>query len=405
MIEEEEEEDTKYFVGVKLDGTSKSYYFSTEDGDLKIGDPVVVETVSGLEMGHVSGLPRDMGLYKSSLLLKPVLRKATQDDIDDYEFNLEESKRALRLAEQDIRELDLPMNHLTANYTLDGEQVTITYTSDGRVDFRELLKILAGQLHCRINLRQIAPRDKAKAIGGIGTCGLPLCCSTFLTDFEGISISRAKNQMLTINVPKLSGPCGKLICCLLFEDDMYTEAKKEFPRVGTVVHMEDGDYTVSSFNILSRQVKLMGKESIRYLSLEDTKDAIAGVYKPNAKPMVSETAAPETGTSWLHATDQGHEERPENGKNGGRPAKNQQNGGQRNNGQGGRHRHHGHGGNNNQNGNRPNNNNPQRQQNPSQNGGQNQQRNQSRNRHRHNPQRSNPQNQQGQNGGSTPKGQ
>lgn len=400
-----EEEDTKYFVGVKLDGTSKSYYFSTEDGDLKIGDPVVVETVSGLEMGHVSGLPRDMSLYKSNLLLKPVLRKATQDDIDDYEFNLEESKRALRLAEQDIRELDLPMNHLTANYTLDGEQVTITYTSDGRVDFRELLKILAGQLHCRINLRQIAPRDKAKAIGGIGTCGLPLCCSTFLTDFEGISISRAKNQMLTINVPKLSGPCGKLICCLLFEDDMYTEAKKEFPRIGTVVHMEDGDYTVSSFNILSRQVKLTGKESIRYLSLEDTKDAIAGVYKPNAKPIISETAAPETGTSWLHATDQGHEERPENGKNGGRPAQNQQNGGQRNNGQGGRHRHHGHGGNNNQNGNRPNNNNPKRQQNPSQNDGQNQQRNQNRNRHRHNPQRNNPQNQQGQNGGSTPKGQ
>ena len=240
-------DEPSYFVGVKFSGTSKSYYFSTDMDDLKIGDLVVVETVSGMEMGTISTNLMDTATYHNNLVLKPILRKPTQADLDDYAFNQNESKKALRIAEKQIKELGLDMNLIDANYTLDGSRVTITYTADARVDFRELLKILAPQLHCRIELRQIAPRDKAKMIGGLGTCGLPLCCSTFLDQFDGISISRAKNQMLTLNIPKLSGACGKLICCLLYEDDMYTEAKKDFPRLGTVVHMDDGDYTVSGF--------------------------------------------------------------------------------------------------------------------------------------------------------------
>ncbi|MBP5216704.1 MAG: hypothetical protein J6038_02600, partial [Bacilli bacterium] len=214
-----------------------------------------------------------------------------------------------------------PMNLLEANYTLDGTKVTITYTADNRVDFRELLRILAPQLHCRIELRQIAPRDKAKLVGGIGTCGLPLCCSTFLDQFDGISISRAKNQMLTLNIPKLSGACGKLICCLLYEDDMYTEAKKEFPHVGTIVHLDDGDYTIVGMNILSKQIKLSAGASVRFLSLEETIDAIKGIRRPKKKleemPQVSVK-------SDLVAEEKSHsnDERPDNRNNKNRPGKN-----------------------------------------------------------------------------------
>ena len=166
------------------------------------------------------------------------------------------------------------------------------------------------QLHCRIELRQIAPRDKAKMIGGLGTCGLPLCCSTFLDQFDGISISRAKNQMLTLNIPKLSGACGKLICCLLYEDDMYTEAKKDFPRLGTVVHMDDGDYTVSGFNILNKQVKLSNAAQVRFYTLEETKDLIAGIKRP--KPKMEDEMAMPTFKSDLVARDVSHNEHSDN---------------------------------------------------------------------------------------------
>jgi cell fate regulator YaaT (PSP1 superfamily) len=223
----------KYFVGIRFPGSNKSYYFSTDDADLKIGDLVVVETVAGYEMGTVSTNLMNAENYKSALELKPIVRKPTAEDMDDYNFNLKEGKLALEITKREVENLHLPMNLLEANYTLDGSKVTITYTSENRVDFRELLHILAPQLKCRIELHQLAARDKAKMIGGIGICGLPLCCSTFLNQFDGISISRAKNQMLTLNIPKLSGHCGKLICCLLYEDDLYTEAKKDFPRLGS----------------------------------------------------------------------------------------------------------------------------------------------------------------------------
>jgi Uncharacterized homolog of PSP1 len=182
------------------------------------------------------------------------------------------------------------MHLLEANYTLDGSKVTITYTSENRVDFRELLRILAPQLKCRIELRQIASRDKAKMVGGIGICGLPLCCSTFLDQFDGISISRAKNQMLTLNIPKLSGPCGKLICCLLYEDDAYTEAKKEFPRLGQVVHLEEGDYTIVGMNILNKQIKLSGYQDLKFLPLDEVNEAIKNPKGHRSNPSSSSTA-------------------------------------------------------------------------------------------------------------------
>lgn len=262
-------ESYSYFVGVRFRGSNKSYYFGTEFTDLKIGDQVVVETISGFEIGAISTAEMSAAAYNSALELKPILRKPTSDDIEDYNLGLKEAKVALDITRKEVERLGLGMNLIDANYTLDGSKVTITYTSDNRVDFRELLRILAPQLKCRIELHQIASRDKAKMIGGIGICGLPLCCSTFLNQFDGISISRAKNQMLTLNIPKLSGHCGKLICCLLYEDDLYTEAKKDFPRIGTIIHDGINEYRVDSFNILSRSVKISNADNTKFISLDD----------------------------------------------------------------------------------------------------------------------------------------
>jgi cell fate regulator YaaT (PSP1 superfamily) len=263
------EEICKYFVGVKFDGTSKAYYFSTNLGDLKVGDQVIVETVSGLELGILTTALMPTAAYTSSLDLKPIIRRPTKEDLEDYNLGLREANMAMEITRREVANLHLPMNLMSANYTLDGSRVTITYTSESRVDFRELLRILAPQLKCRIELRQIASRDKAKLVGGLGICGLQLCCTTFLNQFDGISISRAKNQMLTLNIPKLSGACGKLICCLLYEDDLYTEAKKDFPRIGTVIHDNGVDYTVETYNVLARSVKLSNAEGYQFISLDD----------------------------------------------------------------------------------------------------------------------------------------
>jgi len=263
------EEICKYFVGVKFDGTSKAYYFSTNLGDLKVGDQVIVETISGLELGILTTALMPTAAYTSTLDLKPILRRPTKEDLEDYNLGLKEASMAMEITRREVNNLHLPMNLISANYTLDGSRVTITYTSESRVDFRELLRVLAPQLKCRIELRQIASRDKAKLVGGLGICGLPLCCTTFLNQFDGISISRAKNQMLTLNIPKLSGACGKLICCLLYEDDLYTEAKKDFPRIGTIIHDNGVDYTVETYNVLARSVKLSNAEGYQFISLDD----------------------------------------------------------------------------------------------------------------------------------------
>ena len=311
----------RYYVGITFEGTTKSYYFSTDFSDLRTGEFVIVDTANGYEMGVVSAPPLPMETYHSPLALKPVVRRPSENDLGIYRFNLEQAKKALDITQVEIGRLGLNMNLLDAKYTLDGSKITITYTADNRVDFRELLRLLAPQLRCRIELRQIAPRDKAKIVGGLGICGLPLCCNTFLTEFDGISISRAKNQMLTLNIPKLSGPCGKLICCLLYEDDMYTEAKKEFPHLGTIVHLDDGDYTIVGMNILSKQIKLSAGASVRFLSLEETIDAIKGIRRPKKKveemPQVSVK-------SDLVAEEKSHsnEERPDNRNNKNRLGKN-----------------------------------------------------------------------------------
>lgn len=260
-----------HFVGIKFDNGNRAYFFGIKDIELSLSDKVVVETIRGTELGEVAIEPVSISEYKSELELKPIIRKAEELDIKIYEANKEASKTALELCKKEIINLGLDMNLTSCEYTLDKSKVIFSYVADERVDFRELLKVLATKLHTRIELRQIGPRDKAKSIGGIGLCGLPLCCSSFLNEFDGISIGRAKNQMLAINIPKLSGQCGKLICCLKYEDDAYTDAKKNYPEVGTKVIMDDNEYTITNINIISGMLKLETKEDIKFMSFEDVK--------------------------------------------------------------------------------------------------------------------------------------
>lgn len=284
----EENKTGSYFVGIRFPTSEKSYYFSTTDTDLNIGDLVVVETVGGLEIATVSTPVRDQAEYKNNLQLKPLLRKADDVDLTNHEINQRNAKRALEIAAREIKALGLAMDLVSANYTLDGSKVTICYTStEKRVDFRELLRVLGPQLGARLELFQMAARDKAKYVGGIGICGLPLCCSTFLTSFDSISVHMAKNQMLAINNSKLTGPCGKYLCCLAYEDGLYTEEKKKYPSFGTTIKTPDGDYNVDGINILSETVRLAKPDRSDYKTypLEDVKAMIRGDYRPQIEPL------------------------------------------------------------------------------------------------------------------------
>ena len=258
-----------HFVGVKFLNTPRAYFFGVKDIELALDDKVVVETVRGMELGTVAIEAMPIERYSNGLYLKPILRKATDTDIKLAEINRKDALFALEICETEVKKLNLDMNLISCEYTLDKSKVLFSYLADDRVDFRELLKVLAAKLHTRIELRQIGSRDKAKMIGGLGVCGLPLCCSTFLNEFDGISINRAKNQMLAINIPKLSGQCGKLICCLKYEDDAYTEERKAFPELGYRFFMDKVEYTVTSINILSKTIKIENAEDIKFISLDD----------------------------------------------------------------------------------------------------------------------------------------
>lgn len=258
-----------HFVGIKFLNTPRAYFFGVKDIELAINDKVVVETVRGIELGTVAIEPISIERYSNGLALKPILRKANDTDIKLIEINEKDAVAALEICQIEVKKLNLDMNLISCEYTLDKSKVLFSYLADDRVDFRELLKVLASKLHTRIELRQIGSRDKAKMIGGLGACGLPLCCSTFLNEFDGISINRAKNQMLAINIPKLSGQCGKLICCLKFEDDAYSEERKKFPDIGFRFFMDKVEYTVTSINILSKTVKIENEEDIKFISLDD----------------------------------------------------------------------------------------------------------------------------------------
>ena len=263
-----------YFVNVFFTSSHKSYFFHTYDESLKKNTKVVVETIRGIELGETISNATSVTEMKEPMALKPVVRVATDEDLENHKRNEENCKAAGEIVLAGIKKFELPMILVNVQYTLDATKIIISYVSETRVDFRELLKELASQLKCRIELRQIGTRDRSKVVGGIGICGLPLCCNTFLKNFDGISINMAKNQYLALNIQKLSGHCGKLICCLKFEDEAYLEIKKTLPRIGTRIQYRDQEFKVTSFNVITGVARIENKETIDNISIKELLDII-----------------------------------------------------------------------------------------------------------------------------------
>jgi len=255
-------------AAVRFNNASKYYYFSTRL-DLHKGDKVVVETVRGLELGELISELKDTSEFTLETELKPIIRMANHADLEVYGINQIRAEQAFDICKQIISESELDMHLISCEYTLDASKIIFMYTSDERVDFRELLKKLAAEFKCRIELRQVGPRDKAKIIGGIGNCGLPLCCSSFLGEFDGISINMAKNQLLAINIDKISGACGRLLCCLKYEDEAYKEIKKKFPKIGTRTVFDNKNIKVVGLNVLNDLVKIDESGNISFITLEE----------------------------------------------------------------------------------------------------------------------------------------
>ena len=242
-------------VGVKFKDVGKMYYFSPGDNQVVMGDNVIVETARGLEFGTICRERTSVDESELVAPLKSIIRKATDADRKKHADNLAKKDNALRLCQEKIDAHGLEMKLIDVEYTFDNSKVVFYFTADGRVDFRELVKDLASVFRMRIELRQIGVRDEAKMIGGVGSCGRGLCCSTWLRDFEPVSIKMAKVQNLSLNPTKISGICGRLMCCLKYENDIYNELKKGMPNVGERVKTPDGIGVVTDINILENLVR------------------------------------------------------------------------------------------------------------------------------------------------------
>lgn len=238
-------------VGVRFKKAGKIYYFDPGEISLQVDDHIIVETARGMEFGTVVIGPRQVAEEQIVQPLKPVIRRANSQDEAKVQENSLKEKEAFAVCEQKIAAHNLPMNLVDVEYTFDVNKIIFYFTAEGRIDFRELVKDLASVFRTRIELRQIGVRDEAKMMGGIGCCGRPLCCSTFLGDFEPVSIRMAKEQNLSLNPTKISGICGRLMCCLKYESDCYSGScckKVSQPSVGADVITIDGEGRVHSLN-------------------------------------------------------------------------------------------------------------------------------------------------------------
>ena len=245
-------------IGVRFRTAGKIYYFDPGKLDVKRNDHVIVETARGIEYGTVVGEPREVEEDKVVQPLKAVLRVATQKDDEQEAANKKKEKEAYQICLEKIRKHNLQMKLIDAEYTFDNNKVLFYFTADGRIDFRELVKDLASVLKTRIELRQIGVRDETKILGGIGICGRPLCCHTHLSEFAPVSIKMAKEQNLSLNPTKISGVCGRLMCCLKNEEETYEELNRKLPNVGDFVTTEDGlKGEVHSVNVLRQLVKVV----------------------------------------------------------------------------------------------------------------------------------------------------
>ena len=243
-------------VGISFYNANRIYYFSPGKLKLKKGDNVIVETERGLQYGTCVTDILDMKKENVFLPLKDVIRVANEKDEKTNLNNTKDSEKALEYAKDLVIKEDLDMKLFEASYTFDRKKLIFKFIADERVDFRRLAKLLAAKYKTRIELRQIGVRDKAKEISGLGPCGRPLCCSKFLSNFNSVSINMAKNQGIALNPTKINGACGRLLCCLGYEDDVYNYYKKKFPKIGEAVTVNGQKGRVSEINVLSGNYKL-----------------------------------------------------------------------------------------------------------------------------------------------------
>ena len=293
-------------IGVQFQKNGKMYYFDPADFEPKLGDYVIVDTVRGLDLGETVLEARDLALDESAGALKSMVRFATAQDIQTSSDNRIREKEAYGICQKKIAEHQLEMKLVSVEYAFDGSKILFYFTANGRVDFRSLVKDLASVFKTRIELRQIGVRDEARMLGGLGPCGRPICCGAFLNDFQPVSIKMAKEQNLSLNPAKISGVCGRLMCCLKYEQDHYEQTRKKMPRVGREVSTPDGTGQVVDLNIIREtvSVRIVNGDSseIKSYSLEEIsrsreKQQAANGQGNAQEPVPASQQVPEEGVS------------------------------------------------------------------------------------------------------------
>ena len=274
-------------VGVRFNQGGKIYDFDPGAMQFLPGDKVMVETSRGIECGEVARANRECKEVRDDL--KPVLRRATPEDLKRAEENAKKAREAMKICQKRIAAHKLEMKLVDAEYAFDNSKITFNFTAEGRVDFRNLVKDLASTLHTRIELHQIGVRDEAKKLGGIGICGQPFCCSRFLRDFQPVSIKMAKEQGLSLNPTKISGSCGRLMCCLQYEQSVYEELNKLTPKNGTLVNTPEGRGTVVDSNVLTGKIKVRLDREPEYPVVEVLREDL---NKPARTEAPAEPVAP-----------------------------------------------------------------------------------------------------------------
>lgn len=244
----------KTVIGVRFKDVGKVYYFDPGDVQIEVGEGVIVETVRGVEFGEVVLPAREVEEEKIIKPLKSIIKKADEKDYAKMEANRKKEEDAFKICLEKIKKHNMQMKLINVEYTFDGNKIIFYFTADGRVDFRELVKDLASIFKTRIELRQIGVRDEAKMLGGLGPCGRPCCCSQFLGDFQPVSIRMAKEQNLSLSPTKISGLCGRLMCCLNYENEHYKCMRYKLPKVGSTIKTEDGDAEVVETNAITEMV-------------------------------------------------------------------------------------------------------------------------------------------------------
>ena len=241
-------------VAVKFKSDGKSYYFDSNELELEKNEYVLVETEKGVQLGIVSEINIDTEKLKLNKELKKVIKKASKSDYDLYLKNVKDAEIVLLETRKKIEKEQVPMRLVDAMYTFDKKQLILNFVADERIDFRDLVKYLAAKYKTHIELHQMGVRDKAKEIGGIGQCGMALCCKTFKSNMDGISINMAKNQSISLNPSKINGCCGRLLCCLSYEDEVYTELKKELPKINEEIEINGSLGKVIKVDLLKKSV-------------------------------------------------------------------------------------------------------------------------------------------------------